>query len=194
MSTPAHDPALQATLQSSIAVPFDGHIFRVIPGSSIVGNILFEHLWAGEAAGRCNPKGVARLYASLERKTSQAEFDYYQRLAGLDPALSDWYSYAARVKLARVLDLRSADTRRQVGLTLDRIGEDWDDDPLHPRATPTRLQSIGYWISKGYGDFSGIVYRSARRRAGHNIVIFAGRVIGTDFVTPISAAPTKGWP
>jgi hypothetical protein len=63
-----------------------------------------------------------------------------------------------------------------------------------PRAVPARLQSIGYWISKGYGDFSGIVYRSARRRAGHNIVIFAGRVTGTDFVVPISRAPTKGWP
>jgi hypothetical protein len=131
---------------------------------------------------------------SLERETAQAEFNYYQTLGGLDPVLSDWYSFAARVKLARVLDLRYAETRKQVGLTLNEIGEEWDDDPLHPRAVPTHLQSIGYWISKGSGDFSGIVYRSGRRKAGHNIVIFAGRVIGTDFVTPISGAPTKGWP
>jgi len=194
VSTPADDPALQATLRSSTAVPFEGHLFRIIPGSSIVRNIRFEHLWAGTAAGRCNPKGVARLYMSLERETAQAEFNYYQTLGGLDPVLSDWYSFAARVKFARVLDLRCAKTRKQVGLTLKEIGNEWDDDPLHPRAVPARLQSIGYWISKGYGDFSGIVYRSARRRAGHNIVIFAGRVTGTDFVVPISRAPTKGWP
>jgi len=111
---------------------------------------------------------------SLERETAQTEFNYYQTLGGLDPVLSDWYSFAARVKFARVLDLRCAKTRKQVGLTLKEIGNEWDDDPLHPRAVPARLQSIGYWISKGYGDFSGIVYRSARRKSGTTLSFSLG--------------------
>ena len=194
MSVPVDDPVLQATLQNANAVPFDGHVFRLIPGSSVVRNILFEHLWAGTGAGRCNPEGIARLYLSLERETAEAEFNYYESQAGLDPKLSDWYSFAAQVKLARVLDLRVPDTRKQVGLSLKEIGKEWEDDPLHPRSVPTRLQSIGYWISKGYGNFSGILCRSARRPRGHNIVIFKGRVTRPDFVRPISRKPTKDWP
>jgi hypothetical protein len=79
----ADDPALQAMLQSAAAASFEGHLFRVIPGSSVVHNITFEHLWAGGGTGRCNPVGVERIYLSLERETAEAEFVHWVRKAGL---------------------------------------------------------------------------------------------------------------
>jgi len=194
VSLPADDPVLQSLLKTADPTPFDDVAFRVIPGAQVLLNLHFEHLWAGTGAGRCNPKGVQRLYMSIERETAIAEFNYYEEKAGLDPQVSDWYSFAARVRLARVLDLRQAKTRSHVGLTLKEICEEWESDPLHPSIDPTRLQAIGYWISKGYGNFSAIVCRSARRKTGHNIVIFAGRVTSPDLVDPISRKPTQGWP
>jgi RES domain-containing protein len=154
----------------------------------------FEHLWAGASAGRCNPPGVSRVYMSLERKTAQVEYEQFVKKEGLDPDLSDSYSFTADIKLARVLDLRSDPTLTVVGLIATDIEEEWEEDPLCPRMSPTRLQSVGYWISQSYGNFSGIILPSVRGPSGNNIVIFKERVIDPDFVRPLSSTPTKGWP
>jgi hypothetical protein len=64
---------------------------------------------------------------------------------------------------------------------------------ISPSPPLTRLQVIGYWISEGCADFSGIICPSARRKSGHNLVIFEGRLAVGDSVTPISSVATKGW-
>jgi hypothetical protein len=194
MSVLPDDPALQAALSAAPAVPYSDTAFRAMPGGWLVHNMSFEHLWAGSAAGRCNPTGIERLHLSAEKRTAQAEFRYYARKGGTDPDLAECYEFAADVRLARVLDLTSKVTRRIVGITLVQILADWDADPLLPPPPPTRLQSIGYWISKGYGDFSAILYPARRRRKGRNLVIFKNRLGPGDAVVPRSQKPTKSWP
>ena len=184
-------PAAFANLE---AITYDGYAFRVLSGDRVIHNPKFEHLWAGTGAGRCNPEGVARVYLSLERETADAEFRHYQKIGGLDPDLVNFYSFSTKVNLARVLDLRDAGTRRKLRISLNYILAEWEPDPLIDPPPPiTRLQVIGYWISKGHGDFSGIVCPSARRKNGHNLVIYKDRVIGGDSVIPVSSVATKGW-
>ena len=194
MSGLADDPVLQAALSAASPVPYSGTAFRAMPGGWLVHNMSFEHLWAGSGAGRCNPAGVERLHLSAEKRTAQAEFRHYARKGGTDPDLAECYEFAADVKLARVLDLTSRVTRQIVGITLLQILADWEGDPLLPPPPPTRLQSIGYWISKGHGNFSAILYPSRRRRAGRNLVIFRNRLNPRDAVIPRSQKPTKSWP
>lgn len=194
MSVLADDPALQAALSAAPAVSYSDTAFRAMPGGWLVHNLSFEHLWAGAGAGRCNPAGIERLHLSAERRTAQAEFRHYAAKGGADPELAECYEFAADVKLARVLDLTAKETRRIVGLTLVQILADWEPDPLLPTPPPTRLQSIGYWISKGHGNFSAILYPSKRRRAGRNLVIFRNRLNSGDAVIPRSQKPTKSWP
>jgi RES domain-containing protein len=76
-------------------------------------------------AGRCNPDGVKRLYLSVEKETAQAEFGYYATQDGVDPDLAECYSFAAKVKVERVLDLTSKAVRKQVGISLREIEADW---------------------------------------------------------------------
>jgi len=166
MSIPANDPKLQETLRAVPAVAFDGPAFRAIPGGDVVGNLTFEHLWAGTSAGRCNPAGVARLHLSAEKKTAEAEFRYYAQKGGIDPDIAECYSFAANVKLARVLDLTDRKTRRRVNIALKQILAEWEPDPLKAPPPPTLLQCIGYWASRGHGDFSAILCPSARRTSG----------------------------
>ena len=74
MNIAAGDKKVPVLLAKAKAVPYSDYAFRALPGSSVVHNLHFEHLWAGTSAGRCNPEGVARLYLSLERQTADAEF------------------------------------------------------------------------------------------------------------------------
>jgi RES domain-containing protein len=190
MSEPEDDPVLQNALQHAQAVQYDNYAFRAIPGGWVVHNLDFEHLWAGTSAGRCNPDGVKRLYLSVEKETAQAEFEYYATQDGVDPDLAECYSFAAKVKFERVLDLTSKAVRKQVGISLREIEADWKGKPHQP----SQLQLIGYWVSKGYGKFSAILYPARRRQAGKNIVIFKECLTRGDYVTPVSRKPTKGWP
>jgi RES domain-containing protein len=195
VSKPADDPILQGALSNAVEIPYWNYAFRVIPGSSVVHEIHFEHLWEGAGAGRCNPDGVKRLHLSVEKETAQAEFLYYAAKGGLDPNLADSYSFAVEVRLGRVLDLTSKKIRKHLSITLDEIRADWEVDPLlHPPPTPTKLQGIGYWVSKGHGRFSAILYPSRRKRGGRNLVLFKSQMGPRDFVTPFSSVPTKGWP
>jgi hypothetical protein len=75
---------------------------------------------------------VEWLYLSLDRKTVEAEFRYYQTKGGCNPDLAECYSFRARVNLARVLDLRSRDTRKLFDLSVAKILVDWEPDPLVP--------------------------------------------------------------
>jgi RES domain-containing protein len=188
------DPLLQAALKTAGAIAYEKRAFRVIPGSAIVHNLHFEHLWAGTSAGRCNPDDIARLYLSTDRQTAQTEFDYHQSRCGFDSKDADFYSFAVEVKLVRVLDLTDDTTRTHLGITLDQILETWEPDPILPRPPPTRLQAIGHWVSKGFGNFSAILYPSARRKTGYNLVIFKNQLGPDDSVTATSARPTRGWP
>jgi RES domain-containing protein len=190
MSEPEDDPVLQNALQHVKAVPYDDYAFRAMPGGWVVRNLDFEHLWAGTGAGRCNPNGIRRLYLSVEKETAQAEFEYYAKQGGVEPDLAECYSFAARVKIERVLDLTSKAIRKQLGISLREIRADWKDKPHQP----SQLQLIGYWVAKGYGNFTAILYPGRRRRTGKNIVIFKECLAAGDCVTPISRKPTKGWP
>jgi len=194
MSIPADDPELQTALRATPAVRYVGKAFRAMPGGDVVRNLTFEHLWAGSGEGRCNPSGVGRLHLSAEKKTALAEFRYYAAKGGLDPDLAESHEFAAEVKLARVLYLTDGATRRLVGITLSQILADWESDPLLPPPPPTRLQSIGYWISKGHGNFSAILYPARRRSRGRNLVIFKGRLGPSDSISPLSKHPTRSWP
>jgi hypothetical protein len=98
------DRSIPTLLTAAKAVPYDGYGFWALPGGMVVHSLRFEHLWAGTSAGRCNPDGVARLYLSLDRKTAEAEFRYYQTKGGCNPDLAECYSSSARVNLARVPD------------------------------------------------------------------------------------------
>ncbi|MEO7414113.1 MAG: hypothetical protein ABIZ81_12235 [Opitutaceae bacterium] len=98
------------------------------------------------------------------------------------------------MKLARVLDLTDGATRRLVGITLAQILADWEADPLLPPPPATRLQTIGYWISQGHGNFSAILYPARRRSRGRNLVIFKGQLAPGDSITPLSKHPTKSRP
>jgi RES domain-containing protein len=195
MNIAAGDKKVPVLLAKAKAVPYSDYAFRALPGSSVVHNLHFEHLWAGTSAGRCNPEGVARLYLSLERQTADAEFRHYQEKGGCDPNLADFYSFSVKVNLTRVLDLREKGTRKLFDLSVDKILADWEPDPLGSSRHPplTRLQVIGYWISEGCADFSGIICHSARRRGGHNLVIFQRQLAVGDLVVPISSVATKGW-
>ena len=187
-------PDLPALLNKAVAIPYKDHAFRVVPGSSIVHKLRFKHLWAGNAAGRFNPAGVSRLYLSIERKTADREFSYYQKSAGFNPYLVDFYSFSVEVNLSRVLELRDRNTRKLFGISRAKILQAWEPDPLAPSsASPTRLQAIGYCTSKGIGNFSGIIAPSARKATGHNIVIFKGRLSVGDSVKPLSPVATTGW-
>jgi RES domain-containing protein len=194
MSNLPDDPVLQDALKTTGAIAYEKRTFRVIPGSAVVHNLHFEHLWAGTGAGRCNPDGIARLYLSTDRETAQAEFDHHQRRSGLNPEQADFYSFAVEVKLARVLDLTDNATRTHLDISRDQILEAWEPDPLLPQPPPTRLQAIGYWVSKGFGNFSAILYPSARRKTGYNLVVFKERLGPGDSVNATSRTPTKGWP
>lgn len=194
MSLPVDDPALKAALDRAPAIRFDGNAFRAMPGGDAILNAGFEHLWAGTSAGRCNPAGVFRLHLSVEKKTAQAEFRYYAGRGGLEPDLAETYEFAAKVKLARVLDLMDGHVRRGLGITREQILADWEPDPLLPPPPPTRLQAIGYWISLGHGNFSAILYPARWRSTGRNLVIFKDRLGLSDSVVPLSKRPTKSWP
>jgi hypothetical protein len=192
---PADDPILQDALRKADNISYKDYAFRVIPGGSVVHEIHFEHLWDGAGAGRCNPDGIKRLHLSAEKETAHAEFLYYAAKGGLDPNLADFYSFAVEVRLGRVLDLTSRKTCKHLSITLKEIRADWEVDPLvHPPPVPTKLQGIGYWISKGYGGFSAILYPSRRKPSGRNLVIFKNQLGPSDSVTPLSSVPTKGWP
>ena len=194
MSVPVDDPPLKAALAAAVPIRFDGPAFRVMPGGDAILNASFEHLWAGSGAGRCNPAGVSRLHLSVAKKTAQAEFRFYAGRGGIDPDLAESYEFAADVKLARVLDLTDGEVRRGLGITRDQILADWEPDPLLPPPPPTRLQSIGYWVSLGFGNISAILYPSRRRSMGRNIVIFKSRLSPGDSIDPRSKNPTKSWP
>jgi len=194
MSIPADDPLLQAALSGAPAIRYTGPAFRMMPGGDVVRNLTFEHLWAGSGPGRCNPAGIGRLHLSAEKKTAQAEFRYYAAKGGFDPDLAESYEFAADVKLARVLNLTDGATRRLVGITRAQILADWEGDPLLPPPLPTRLQTIGCWISQGHGNFSAILYPARRRSTGSNRVIFKGRLGSGDSINPLSKHPTKSWP
>jgi hypothetical protein len=156
MNIAPSDKSIPALLTAAKAIPYNGYGFRALPGGSVVHNLRFEHLWAGVSAGRCNPDGVARLYLSLDRKTAEAEFRYYQIKAGSNPDLADYYSFSAKVILARVLDLRSRETRKLFDISVAKILANWEPDPLGPSPPLlTRLQVIGYWISKAEQIFQG---------------------------------------
>lgn len=194
MNIAASDKKVPALLAKAKAVPYDNYAFRALPGGSVVHKLRFEHLWAGTSAGRCNPEGVARLYLSLERQTADAEFRHYQKKGGCDPDLADCYSFSVKVNLARVLDFRDREMRKLFDFSVGKILANWEPDPLSPSPPPlTRLQVIGYWISEGCADFSGIICPSARSKSGHNLVIFERRLAVGDSVTPISSVATKGW-
>jgi len=66
VSKPADDPILQGALRKADGIPYNDYAFRVIPGSSVVHEIHFEHLRDGTGAARCNPDGVKRLHLSAE--------------------------------------------------------------------------------------------------------------------------------
>jgi RES domain-containing protein len=194
MSLLAEDPLLQSALRRAPASRYDDYAFRVVPGGSLVHNLKFEHLWSGNSAGRCNPAGVFRLYLAADKKTADAEFNFYAAKAGLNPDLAERYGFAATVKLERVLDLSDGSVRRLVGITRDEILADWEPDPLLPPPPPTLLQSIGYWVSQGYGNFSAMLYPSARRSTGRNLVAFKGHFLAGDSIVSLSTHPTAPWP
>jgi hypothetical protein len=132
MSGAPDEKRLKKALQEAPGVPFVGAAFRAIPGSDVIRNLTFDHLWAGNSPGRCNPAGIARLHLSLEKKTAEAEFRHHMQKAGMDADLAECHSFAVTVKLARVLDLTDGKTRRMLKDPLKEILLEWESDPLGP--------------------------------------------------------------
>lgn len=143
---------------------------------------------------------ATRLYLGLEKETARAEFRYYAASSGMNPDLAEEYGFAIECQLARVLDLREPAVRKHLSITLKEMLADWQADPLSEQPpTMTKLQAIGAMMAKGEGDFSAIIFPSARsqgkRHQGSNIVIFKDCIQHRrDSVKPVTKKAVKGWP
>lgn len=147
------------------SVRFRGVAYRhSAPVHAEIGSTLLEG--SRRAGGRFNPTGeFGALYLSLDTETMWAELSRLALRTGVELTELDPRTMSVvRVRLKRVLDLRNAREQDRWGI---------DDEAL---------------MSEGYGGcqalaraarragFEGILYPSAARPAGSNLVVFLDRL------------------
>ena len=127
--------------------------------------IVYRHMFASyrpsrmnTLGARWNPREVAALYASLERKTVLAEADYRISLEPFRPKARRTL-YRIRVRLSRVVDLRDPGDLALVGITdAELVADDF-----------TSCQKVGGAAQLLGND--GLLVPSARAD-GANLVIY----------------------
>lgn len=143
-------------------------LYRCIPFLAYEKGKPPSFLYTSGRPNRCNPRGVSCLYFSEDARTADAE--YRQGWRGTTAEHQPKLTFIAAVRFRSVLDLNSAEARRILDLGSEELYEGW-----RLRSIPTRLQEIGYAISRQQG-IAAIRYPSwATKRLGTpgwNLAIF----------------------
>jgi RES domain-containing protein len=137
-----------------------------------------RYLYTSGRPGRCNPAGVACLYASESETTANAE--YLAPFAGTQAHLQPRLLYFFQVKLAKVVDCGDRAVRAALGCANDDFYGTWRLAPA-----PTRLQRLGLAISR-QRSISAVRFPShaAHRtgKVGWNLAIFPAALTPPDRV------------
>lgn len=137
-----------------------------------------RYLYTSGRPGRCNPAGVACLYASESEATASAE--YLAPLAGKKGRLQPRLLYFVQAKLAKILDCGDPAVRAALTLTDDDFHGTW-----RLASSPSRLQRLGLALSLQHA-VSAVRFPShaAHRagKAGWNVAIFPAALTPPDRV------------
>ena len=137
-----------------------------------------RYLYASGRPGRCNPAGVACLYASESEVTANTE--YLAPLAGSQAHYQPRLLFFVQVKLAKIVDCGDRTVRAALGCADDDFYGTWRLAPA-----PTRLQRLGLAISR-QRSISAVRFPSqaAHRagKAGWNLAIFPAALTPPDCV------------
>jgi RES domain-containing protein len=147
-----YDPGVLDTIDGLPVLTWSGVVFRHMLGD-------FPPQRANTSGARWNPPDVAAIYTSLSRETAIAEGSYRLSLESVPIRKLERKIYRVTVSLAKVVDLRAADTLAILGVEESALASlDW-------RVTQ-RVGGAAAYLSLG-----GILVPSARH-AGANLVIF----------------------
>ncbi len=116
-------------------------LFRCVPYLAYEQGEPPSFLYTSGRPNRCNPRGLSCLYFSEDERTADAE--YRQAWRGTPAEHQPKLTFRAAVSFRRVLDLKSAQVRRSLGLADGDFFAGWRLKP-----TPTRLQQIGGTITR----------------------------------------------
>lgn len=151
---------------------------RIVPHLDFIESAAPSFLYTSGRPNRCNPAGASCLYFSETEGTALQEYrSGWKGTLGEDqPKLI----YRARVRLAAIIDLARRDALVALGLTAEQLSESW-----RLRPTPTRLQLVGFAISRQRG-ISALRYPSIAtdrsRKPGWNVAMFPESLRATDRV------------
>ena len=159
-------------------------LVRCVPQLAFMAGSPPRHLYTSGHAGRCNPAGIACLYASETEATANLEF--LQLLRGTGAEYQPKLTFSLRIRLAKIVDCEEEPIRRALSL-----GERDFHGPWRMAASPTLLQRWGAAIS-GQRVVTAVRYPSAAAHAagesGWNVAIFPAALVPPDSVAILAAA------
>jgi RES domain-containing protein len=165
----------------------DRVLIRCVSQVAFMARIPPRYLYTSGRPGRCNPPGVACLYASESEATANSE--YLGPLAGTQARHQPRLLYFAQVKLAKIVDCGDASVREMLTCTDDDFYGTWRLAPVS-----TRLQRLGLALSRQRA-ISAVRFPSHAAhlagRPGWNVAIYPAALAPPDRVDilgPDSAA------
>jgi RES domain-containing protein len=153
-----------------LAVPWQGHVYRATSHEYANRRDVVTGEGSRKAGARYTPRGAFRaIYGSLLPETALYETLAARRDRGLPDAQAMPLTFVAlRLDLERVLDVTEGTVRQVLGISRSRLLAAWRSDQARGREALT--QALGR-LARTAG-FQGILYESARRVGGRNLVIF----------------------
>ncbi len=155
MQGPRIDQDLLDAIAALPVIGFDGGTWRHMFGDN-------PPELANTGGARWNPPGVDAIYSSLERETAIAEGDYRLQLEPIRPRAKRTV-YRLTVRLASVVDLRSPEVRRRLGLSDADLAD----------LTMSKTSAVGGAVE--WLGHDGMLVPSMRAE-GTNLVIFPNRM------------------
>jgi RES domain-containing protein len=184
---------LEDCITRGLVRAWQGDVCRVSKLKYATVKKLVDGEGAKEWGGRWNPPGIAAVYFSLDEETALAEIKQRHRRGKVN-LQNAWprVFVGCRVRLERVLDLRTDDTVGTLGLTPARLFDEWQDQAGEEPIT----QAIGR-LAREHGldglivpSAAGVIHRGANLvaypdRAPHGWVrIYNKEQLPTDAVAP----------
>lgn len=183
-------PEVEAALPALAALPtrrMERLLVRCVSQVAFMKGVPPRYLYMSGRPGRCNPAGVACLYACESEATANAE--YLAPLAGTKARHQPKLSYFIQVKLAQIVDCGDSAVRAALACADDDFYGAW-----RLASAPTRLQRLGLALSRQRAISALRFPSQAAHRAGKtgwNVAIFPAALAPPDRVDilgPDSAA------
>ena len=181
-------------LKGAPTAPLSGTLVRCVALGALLSPGTPEFLYTSGRANRYNPPGVECIYFSEGERTARAEYDRVWGAALAKAARQPLVTFFAEVRLAHVLDLTTAETRKALRLSVDDLHARW-----RLAKKPVRTQMLGLAVSL-QGRISAIRFPSDATKAagfsGANVVIFRKVVHRPDRVRILGPTrnPLEEWP